>query len=116
MKGKLVVLVTCANRREAGRIARALVEERLAACVNIHAGVVESVYRWKGKVERGREVLLTIKTRRAVLPWIDRRVKELHSYETPEIIALAVVGGSRDYLDWIEESVGLPRAKHGVRK
>ncbi len=105
MKGKLVVLVTCANRREAGRIARALVEERLAACVNIQAGAVESVYRWKGKVERGREILLLIKTSRTVFSRLERRIKEIHSYQTPEIIALPIVAGSRGYLDWMDESV-----------
>lgn len=106
MKGKLVVMVTCANRREAGRIARALVEERLAACVNIHQGAVVSVYRWKGKVERAREVLLTIKTTEGAFSRLERRVKASHTYETPEIIAVPVVAGSRDYLNWIGRSVG----------
>ena len=115
MKGKLVVLVTCANRREAGRIARALVEERLAACVNVHEGPVFSFYRWKGKVERAREVLLTIKTTPAAFSRLERRVKELHSYDTPEIIGMPVVVGSGAYLDWIEESVGRVGAKGRVR-
>ena len=105
MKGKLVVMVTCANRREAGRIARALVEERLAACVNIHQGAVVSVYRWKGKVERAREVLLTIKTTAAAFSRLERRVREMHSYDTPEIIGVPVVAGSRAYLQWIEGAV-----------
>jgi periplasmic divalent cation tolerance protein len=105
MKGKLVVLVTCANRREAKRIARALVEEKLAACVNIHEARVLSVYRWKGKMEQTREVLLVIKTSQAVFSRLERRVKQLHSYETPEIVGLPIVAGSRAYLDWLDDSI-----------
>jgi periplasmic divalent cation tolerance protein len=109
MKDKLVVLVTCANRREAKRIARALVEEKLAACVNIHEARVLSVYRWKGKMEQTREVLLVIKTSQAVFSRLERRVKQLHSYETPEIVGLPIVAGSRAYLDWIDESIARGR-------
>lgn len=109
MTGKLVILVTCGNAREADRIARALVEERLAACVNIHQAAVRSVYRWKGKVERARQILLVVKTSSRLFPRLRRRVKELHSYQTPEILALPVAAGSRDYLAWIEESLERPR-------
>jgi periplasmic divalent cation tolerance protein len=105
MKGKLVVLVTCANRREAGRIARALVEEKLAACVNVVDGPVLSIYRWKGRVERAREILLIIKTTAAAFSRLEPRVKELHSYDTPEIIGLPILAGSRGYLDWVGGSV-----------
>lgn len=105
MTGKLVVLLTCATEREASRIARKLVEERLAACVTIAAGGVRSVYWWKGKVERAREALLVAKTSTKLFRRLERRVKELHSYETPEIIALPIVAGSRAYLEWIEESL-----------
>jgi periplasmic divalent cation tolerance protein len=111
MKGKLVVMVTCANRREAGRIARALVEERLAACVNVHSGALESVYRWEGKVERAREVLLTIKTTAAAFSRLERRVREMHSYDVPEIVGVAVGAGSWKYLDWIDESVAGGRGR-----
>jgi periplasmic divalent cation tolerance protein len=105
MKGKLVVLVTCANRREAERIARALVEERLAACVNVVEGRVLSIYRWKGKIEKAREVLLLVKTSQAVFSRLERRIQAQHSYETPEIVGLPIVAGSRRYLDWMEESI-----------
>ena len=105
MSAKLVVLVTCSSEREAERIARALVEERLAACVNV-GRAVRSVYRWKGKVERAREVPLVIKSSKAVFRRLEERVKELHGYETPEIIGLPIVAGSREYLDWVGASMG----------
>lgn len=105
MTGKVVVLVTCANRAEARKIARALVGKRLAACVNIVAGRVESVYRWKGKVERAQEILLVIKTTRARYAALEREVRRLHSYETPEVIALPIAAGSKAYLDWVSENV-----------
>lgn len=105
MTGKLLVFVTCANAREAQRIARTLVDERLAACVNLHPSAVRSVYRWKGKVEQAREILVTIKTSSRLFPRLERRVKQLHSYETPEILGLPVAAGSRDYLAWLEKSL-----------
>jgi periplasmic divalent cation tolerance protein len=109
MTGKLVVFVTCANAREAQRIARTLVEERLAACVNIHQTAVQSVYRWKGKVEKAREILLVIKSSGRLFSCLERRVRELHSYDTPEIIALPITTGSRPYLAWIDNSLGETR-------
>ena len=112
MTGKLVAMVTCENRRQAGRIAGALVEERLAACVNVLEASVWSVCRWQGKVERARETLLIIKTAKSVFPRLERRVRQMHSYQTPEIIALPVVAGSRPYLAWMEESLaGAPRRR-----
>lgn len=113
MTGKLLVFVTCADPPEARRIAQTLVNERLAACVNIHQGVVRSVYRWKGKVEQAREILLLIKTSSRLFSRLERRVSELHSYDTPEIIALPIVAGSHPYLAWISESVG---QSHGGSK
>ncbi|HEX9759285.1 MAG TPA: divalent-cation tolerance protein CutA [Candidatus Acidoferrales bacterium] len=104
MTGKLVVLVTCASRAQARKIARAVVGKRLAACVNIAAGRVESVYRWKGKVERAQEVLLVIKTTRARYAALQREVRRLHSYTTPEVIALPIAAGSKAYLDWVAEN------------
>jgi periplasmic divalent cation tolerance protein len=98
---KCVVLVTCANDREAKRIARTVVEERLAACVHILPGSVTSIYRWKGKVESAREKLLIIKTSRKRLTKLQAAVERLHSYEVPEFIALPVVAGSRKYLAWL---------------
>lgn len=102
--GKIVVLVTCGSRPEARKIARALLERQLAACVNLLPGRVESVYRWKGKVERAREVLLLIKTSRRVFAALEKEIRRLHSYEVPEIIALPISAGSPAYLKWISQS------------
>ena len=100
-----VVLVTCESRAEARRIARAAVEARLAACANIVQTPVESVYRWKGAVETAREFLLVLKTTKSRLPALEAKIRVLHSYELPEFIALPVVAGSRQYMDWLEDSV-----------
>jgi periplasmic divalent cation tolerance protein len=102
---KIVVLVTCASAREAQKIARALVDARLAACVNMLRVPVESVYRWKGKVESAKELLLVIKTTRSRFPVLERAIKRMHSYDVPEIIALPIAAGSRAYLDSISASV-----------
>ncbi len=110
MTDKIVVLVTCGSSKEARKIARALVERRLAACVNILPGKVTSVYRWKGKAESAKDILLVIKTTRGRFATLQRAVRELHSYDVPEIIALAIADGSRDYLEWIADSVH-PRSK-----
>jgi len=96
-------LVTCASVAEARRIGRGAVEKKLAACANILVGV-ESIYRWKGKVERAREVLVVMKTTVARLRELEREVKRVHSYEVPEFVVLPVVAGSREYLKWIEEN------------
>jgi periplasmic divalent cation tolerance protein len=100
---KCVVLVTCGSLTEATRIARAVVELRLAACVNILPGALTSIYRWKGKVESARERLLLIKTSRKRLPKLQAQIERLHSYEVPEFIALPVAAGSRRYLAWLEK-------------
>jgi periplasmic divalent cation tolerance protein len=99
---KCLVLVTCANAAEAKRIARAIVEERLAACVNLLPGTVTSIYRWKGKVESARERLLLIKTSGKRLAKLQAAVERLHSYEVPEFIALPIAAGSRAYLKWMD--------------
>ena len=109
MTNKIVVLVTCGSAREARKIARALVERRIAACANILSSPVQSVYRWKGRVESAKEFLLIIKTTKARFPKLKAEVKRLHSYDVHEIIALPIAAGSSDYLDWISESVALPR-------
>ncbi len=96
----MVAFVTAASTDEATRIAQALVEKRLAACVNIVAPVV-SVYRWEGRVQQDAEVLLVIKTTDARLPDLIQRVKALHSYQVPEVIALPIADGSPDYLRWL---------------
>ena len=105
MPDKCLVLVTCADASEAQRIARAVVEERLAACVNILPGAITSIYRWKGRVERARERLLLIKTSRKRLAKLQAAVLRLHSYDVPEFIALPIVAGSRAYLAWMEQSL-----------
>jgi len=105
MTDKIVVLVTCGSAREAKRIARALVGQSLAACANILEVPIESVYRWKGKIESAREFLLIIKTSRQRFPALQKEVQRLHSYNVPEIIALPVASGARHYLAWISESV-----------
>ena len=103
MTDKIVVVVTCRSRAEATKIARAVVEARLAACANVFGSPVQSIYRWKGKVETAKEVLLLIKTTRKRFSALEREIRRLHSYDTPEIVAVAIVGGSRAYLEWIAE-------------
>jgi periplasmic divalent cation tolerance protein len=105
MTDKIVVLVMCGSRKEARKIARALVERRLAACVSEIGAPVRSVYRWKGKVETAEEFLLVIKSTKRRFAGLQAAVRELHSYEVPEIIALPVEEGSWAYLKWMAESV-----------
>lgn len=112
MSDKLVVLVTCGSEKEALRLARALVKEHLAACVNIHRAPVRSIYRWKGKVEEAQERLLLVKTTRARFRALRDAVASLHSYDVPEIIALPIERGSPRYLAWIGESVIPPEHTH----
>jgi periplasmic divalent cation tolerance protein len=100
-----IVLVTCASAAEARKIAEVVVNKRLAACVNILPAPVESVYRWKGKLQESRERLLIIKTSKARMQALEREVLRLHSYETPEFIALPISGGSSKYLSWIAQSL-----------
>ncbi|MBZ5501823.1 MAG: divalent-cation tolerance protein CutA [Acidobacteriia bacterium] len=105
MTDKIVVLVTCGSVKEARRIARALVEGHLAACVNIVPGPVESIYRWKGRVESAKERLVVIKTSRRRFAAVEQEIRRLHSYQVPEIMALPIAHGSRDYLAWMSASV-----------
>ena len=107
MSEALIVLCTCGSAEEADRIANTLVNERLAACVNI-LPPIQSVYRWQGAVERAREVLLLIKTTRDHLMSLSGRIQTLHSYDTPEIIALEIAGGSETYLTWLQDQTGEP--------
>lgn len=100
----LVVLCTCPNAGLAETITTALLEQRLAACVNRIPGVA-SMYRWEGRVEHDDEVLLVIKTAARHFSALEESIRELHPADVPEIIALPIVMGSRPYLDWIEESV-----------
>jgi len=105
MTDKIVVLVACGSRKEARAIAKSLVEARLAACVQEITAPIRSTYRWKGKIESVNEFLLLVKTTRKHFSAVKKAVKRLHSYEVPEIIALPVVAGARDYLSWITKSV-----------
>lgn len=96
----VVVLVTAGSAEEAHRIGRALVTEQLAGCVNV-VGPIRSIYRWQGAVEEAEERLLVIKARAADLAVLEARVRALHSYDVPEVLALPVTAGSEDYLAWL---------------
>jgi periplasmic divalent cation tolerance protein len=108
MTDKIVVLSTCASEEEAVRVGRALVDAQLAACVNI-VPRIRSIYRWKDAVEDGTEWLLLIKTKRELFEALTAKLRTIHSYEVPEAVALAIVDGLPDYLDWIgRESLQSP--------
>lgn len=100
-----IVLVTCGSRVEARKIAHGVVGAKLAACVNIVGAPVESVYRWKGKVEKAKEFLLILKTTARNLGKLEKEVTRLHSYEVPEFLVVDVAGGSKRYLSWLHDSV-----------
>ena len=104
MRSAFVVFITASNRKEAEKISRELVKEKLAACVNVFPRV-DSRYWWKGKIETSSESLLMAKTKKTALPKLIRKVKAIHSYTVPEIIAIPIVAGNIDYLRWIEESI-----------
>jgi periplasmic divalent cation tolerance protein len=104
MTDKRIVLSTAGSEEQARKIARHLVENQLAACVNI-VPRIESVYRWEGKVESNHEWLLVIKTTGERFPAVRDAIRELHSYELPECIAISIEDGSTDYLEWIGQAV-----------
>lgn len=99
-----IMLIAAADLTEAGRISDILINEQLAACVSKFP--VDSVFRWQGKVEHSHEVLLVIKTRSSLEKAVIKRVKEIHSYEVPEIIVLPISNGNAEYLKWIESQTG----------
>lgn len=103
MTDVVIVLSTVPDDDSGERLARALVDEGLAACVNLHGPMV-STYRWKGKVEREAERQLIIKTTRDRVPALEARLKVLHSYELPEFVVIPVEGGSTDYLAWVRDA------------
>jgi periplasmic divalent cation tolerance protein len=103
----VVVLVTVGSREEAERIAEALVTERLAACVNV-AGPITSIYHWQGRIERGQELLLIIKTRAALWDQLEACVKSLHSYQNPEVVAVPISAGAAAYLEWLRSETLAP--------
>ena len=108
MTDKIVVLNTCDSQEQAAKLARHLVETRLAACVTIVPGA-RSVYRWKDAIEETQEWLLVIKSRRDLFPALREEIAKLHSYEVPELLALPVVEGSEGYLAWLDRELGEQR-------
>ena len=110
-RNKRVVFVTCPTRALARRIARAVVQTRLAACVNVVHSPVESFYTWKGKLEKAREYLLIMKTTTKRLTALENEVKRLHSYDVPEFIALPITEGSAEYLSWLNDCLTEPRKR-----
>jgi periplasmic divalent cation tolerance protein len=102
----MVLLVTAGSEKQAAAIARALLAERLAACVNIWPA--RSLLPWVGEVQDDREYLMLVKTRASLAARVERRVKELHSYEVPEVVAFSPLAGSQPYLRWILDSTGRP--------
>jgi periplasmic divalent cation tolerance protein len=100
----IVIFITCSDKKEAGRIAGALVKNKLAACVNIIENI-KSIFWWETKVDKACESLLVVKSKRAKLTKVMQLVESLHSYQVPEIIALPILAGNKDYLRWIDESI-----------
>ena len=100
----IVLLITASNIEEANKIAEVLLNQRKAACVNIVPGV-SSLFWWQDKLDSAQESLLIVKTKASLLPEIISLVKGIHSYDVPEIIALPIVGGNQDYLEWIDKEV-----------
>jgi len=101
----IIVFITASDEKEAAKIAKALVEARLAGCVNIIKDI-RSIYSWQGKIEDEREVFMIVKTQKARFDSLMEKVKELHSYTVPEIIALPIIEGSEDYLKWLKDVTG----------
>jgi periplasmic divalent cation tolerance protein len=102
---EIVVFITAPNEDEAAKIAKALVEARLAGCVNIIKDI-RSIYGWHGKIEDDKEDLMIIKTQKNLFDPLMEKVKELHSYTVPEIIALPIITGSKEYLKWLKDLAG----------
>jgi periplasmic divalent cation tolerance protein len=103
MADEVIVLITASSKEEAVNIGRALVDEHLGACVNVVPEVF-SLFFWEGKTQNAREALLIVKSRLSLLDKIIARVKSLHSYSVPEVIALPIIAGSQEYLDWVKAS------------
>ena len=103
----IVVLTNLPDRASAGKLSRALVEGRLAACVNVGA-TVESIYHWRGQIETSVEVPVTIKTRALLFSEVEAAIRRFHPYELPEIVAVPITHGSTAYLDWIAAETGPP--------
>jgi len=104
MTDKIVILCTCGSEQEAERIARELVDARLAACVNV-LPAVRSFYRWKGEIENAAEWLLIVKSSRPRFPALRAAIEKTHSYDVPEVVALPIVDGAANYLNWLDENL-----------
>lgn len=111
----VVVLVTVSNKEEADKIAKALIQKKVAACVNI-IPEINSIFWWQGKADSASELLLLIKSKRSKLASIIKLVKSLHSYTVPEIIALPIIAGEKQYLKWIDESLAFKKLKANAKK
>jgi periplasmic divalent cation tolerance protein len=101
MTEKIVVFSNCGSEEEARRIARSLVEARVAACVNIVPGI-QSIYQWKGAVQEDSEWMLVIKSTRSLFDQLSAELRKIHSYQVPEVLAIPVVAGSQEYLEWLD--------------
>ena len=101
---KVIIFITASSREEAENIGKVLVEERLAACCNI-VDNISSIFRWKGEICRESEVLMLVKSTSGLFDDIVKKVKGIHSYEVPEIIAIPIIYGSEEYLKWVEEEI-----------
>jgi periplasmic divalent cation tolerance protein len=104
MTDKIIVFSACGTEEEARSVARGLVQARVAACVNIVPGIY-SIYHWQGKLEESPEWMLIVKTTRGLFDKCDAELRRLHSYQVPEVVAVAAVAGSNDYLEWIDREV-----------
>ena len=106
MESYLIVMTTCASEEEAGKIVKKVLDAHLIACANIVPGV-NSFFRWKGKVTNEKEVMVLMKTRKKLFSELTEWIQTHHSYQVPEIIALPIIDGSTEYLDWIKEETSL---------
>lgn len=104
MTDKILVISTCATEADAERLARALLDTRLAACVNVVPGL-RSFYRWKGEIESEAEFMLIIKTSRDLFPALRAEIEKLHPYEVPELLAMPVLAGAENYLSWLQANL-----------
>lgn len=103
----IVAFITCSNKKEARNIAGQLIRNKIAACVNIVSSI-ESFFWWQGKVDQAKEALLIVKTKKTMVSKLIKKVRSLHSYQVPEIIALPIISGHKPYLNWINDSLGKP--------
>jgi periplasmic divalent cation tolerance protein len=104
MTEKILVLSNCGSEEEARKVAKALVETRVAACVNILPGI-QSVYHWKGEIQEDAEWMLLIKSTRALFDNLVVELRKIHSYQVPEVLAIPVIAGDQDYLDWMDREI-----------